>query len=360
MDRDIDYTGRLPAGSMVSIITNFTRLDPILEKLSKETEIRISCEPVPGATHRFRALKTFRKILNKDILILNVEESLLFALCLLKYLFPWNRCLIVSVDLILRAPTNFRQRALCRLKGLILQKADYFLLYHKDVSGYAEYFGIRPRKCVYVPFKVNHLNRIQEILFEQTESADPTDGDYILAAGRSQRDLKTFVDAMAMTGLPGILLRQERSILAQNATLLEYGSLPSNLTEIVDRGTDRSFIHYMTQARVIVIPRYHRDINATGIATYLMAMALKKCVIISHGPGTTDLLLNNEAILVPPEDPVALSVAIKKAWDDPVYRCRIASNGQRYSFLLKDESRLMNDILKMSLHLYKNDRTPIG
>jgi glycosyltransferase involved in cell wall biosynthesis len=337
---------------LIRLLTNFGRLVPIIEKLKKEDALQISIEPVPDAAERLRALKTYYKLFQKDVLLLNVEEKFLFKLCFLKYLFPWNRCLIISVDLILRAPTSFKQRLTCRLKGFLLKKVDHFILYHEDVSGYRKYFGITPAKCVYTPFKVNRFKEIQELLSNQNQPHDPTDGEYVMTAGRSLRDFNTFVDAMAKTNLPGILLRQEKSILAHNATFLEHKSLPPNLEEIVDYGTDDSFIRYMTRAKVVVIPRFRRDINATGIATYLMAMALKKCVIISHGPGTTDLLLNDEAILVPPENADALSAEIERAWNDSHYRQRIAANGHRYALSLKDERRLMRDILKMSLQLF--------
>jgi len=334
----------------IRLLTNFRHLESIIERLESKYGSQTSIELVP-ATGLLRAVRTCYKMIKTHILLLNVEEALLLRLCLFKYIFPFNPCLILSVDLILRAPTNAKQRLACRLKGLLLKKVDLFILYHKDVSGYLKYFGINPTKCFYVPFKINHFREIQEWLSEQNESSDPADGKYVIAAGRSMRDLKTYIDAMAQTKLPGILLRQDKKILAENGTYLENGRLPSNLKEIVDHGGENSFIDYMRKARIIVIPRFKRDINATGIGTYLMAMAMGKCVIISHGPGATELLKNGEAILVPPEDSDYLAEAIQKAWQEADFRRKIASNGQRYALSLKDERRLLEDMMHASLDL---------
>jgi len=346
--------------SVVSLLSNFRNLSSLLEKHALNGQTILTCDPVPDPNEPLRALRTFQKSLRKNILLLNVEEPLLYKLCFLKYLFPWNPCLIISVDLILRAPKNFRQKLLCYIKGILLRKVASFILYHKNVSGYQKYFQISPKKCFYVPFKVNSLKEIQSRLRAQKESTDPTEGDYVLVAGRSMRDLTTFVHAMAANGLPGILLRQGKDILSHHGTFLRYGVLPRNIKEIVDYGSERSFIDYLAEARVVVIPRFRNDINATGIATYLMAMALKKCVIISHGPGTTDLLLSDEAILVPPENADALSAAISRAWNDSRYRQKVAANGYRYAISLKDEGRLMRDILKMSLQLFDRYDEPIN
>lgn len=344
--------------SVVSLLSNFSNPSSLLEKHALNGQTILTCDPVPDPNEPLRALRTFQKSLRKNILLLNVEEPLLYKLCFLKYLFPWNPCLIISVDLILRAPKNFRQRLLCYIKGILLRKIASFILYHKEVSGYQKYFQISPKKCSYVPFKINSLKEIQSRLRAQKESKDPTEGDYVLVAGRSMRDLTTFVHAMAANGLPGILLRQGKDILSHHGTFLRYRVLPLNIKEIVDHGSERSFIDYLAEARVVVIPRFRNDINATGIATYLMAMALKKCVIISHGPGTTDLLLSDEAILVPPEDVESLSKAIAMAWNDANLRHRIAENGHNYALSLKDEGRLITDILKTALNVYNEFYAP--
>lgn len=337
----------------IKILSNFQNFSSVLQQFSDQNGIRISYEAIPSSGQRFRAFRTFLKTFKKDILILNVEERLLYKLCFLKLLVPWGQCIFISVDLIMRAPEAFRKRLICRIKAVLFKKVNYFILYHKNVFGYNKYFNIDRQKCIYVPFKVNQLVKIRNHLFKGASSKDPSNGDYVIAAGRSLRDLNTFIKAMSNLNLPGMILRQDKSILAHHGTFLGYKSLPINIKEIVDYGSYTSFIHYIANAKVVVIPRFSRDINATGIGVYLMAMALKKCVIISHGPGTTELLRHDEAILVPPEDVNALSKAILRAWNQDEYRKRIAENGQKYAFSLKDEKRLHWDIVNVSYNLYR-------
>jgi len=73
-------------------------------------------------------------------------------------------------------------------------------------------------------------------------------------------------------------------------------------------------------------------------------MALRKCVIISEGPQTRGLL-TDEAIFVPPGDPVALANAICRAWEDDDLRERTADAGRRYAEQLRGEPRLLSDIV---------------
>lgn len=336
----------------IRILSDFERLPPVLKRFSNEKDISIFFDPIPPRSNKFRALITFWKALKNDIIILNAEEPLLYRLCLLKQICFWNPFFLISVDLILRAPKSFRKKIICQIKGFLLRKVDRLILYHKDVTGYQKHFGISPGKCSYVPFKINQLDKIQAVIDNESREG-PNEGNFVMTVGRSLRDINTFIKAMSfLNNIPGVILRQEKSIIACHGTVIEYEHLPSNVTEIVDHGSDSSFIQHMSNAKIIVIPRFLWDINATGISVSIQAMALKKCLIISHGPGSTELLQNDEAILVPPEDPEALARAIQKAWDHHSYREQIAGNGQKYALSLGDERRLLYDIVGESLECY--------
>ena len=177
-----------------------------------------------------------------------------------------------------------------------------------------------------------------------------------MSIGRSLRDLNTFIKSMAQVKLPGIILSQSDTLMAFHGTVIGDEQLPPNLKEVAHDGEQHSFIQHIANAKIVVIPRFRWDIKSTGISTYLMAMAMKKCVIISHGPGTTELLQHDEAILVQPEDVNSLSDAISKAWNQTAYRKQIANNGHEYAFSLKDENRLLWDIVNVSYNLYIQKR----
>ena len=93
----------------------------------------------------------------------------------------------------------------------------------------------------------------------------------------------------------------------------------------------------------MVIPAFANSIYAPGLSLYLLAMGLRRCVIISEGPQTRGLL-DKEAIIVPPEDPEALARAIRKVWEDNTLRRKVAEAGRKYAEQCAGEERMLVDI----------------
>jgi hypothetical protein len=84
-------------------------------------------------------------------------------------------------------------------------------------------------------------------------------------------------------------------------------TIPDNVKIVHDDGSLLSWVRHMAESKFVVLPISPDSIAASGISTYLMAMALKKCVIITEGPATKGLLLNHQnSVIVPPRDPDAL------------------------------------------------------
>ncbi len=143
---------------------------------------------------------------------------------------------------------------------------------------------------------------------------------------------------------PGILLHQDKSLMKQHGTDLDLSNLPSNLLAVEHDGHNTSWLDYIRRAKLVVIPTLPGAISPTGISTYLLAMGLRKCVIITEGPATRGLL-TDQAIIVPPGDPLALADAIRKAWEDDDLRERTADAGRRYAERLGSYERLLSDIV---------------
>ena len=199
-----------------------------------------------------------------DLVVIDNEQTSVYLACLMR---PF-RFRLVSVDLILRPPQGFKGRLLCLLKRALLTQVDKFILYFKNTAGYQRYYGISSTKIDYVAFKVNG---VEESFFP---SAHP-EGDYVLCAGRTFRDVKTFVVAMEIAGCPGLLLQQQDEALQAHGPTQFTGNLPSNVRLTVDVGGDvAAFLKFIAGAKLVVIPRFKHDIAATGISTYLMAMDL--------------------------------------------------------------------------------------
>jgi glycosyltransferase involved in cell wall biosynthesis len=129
--------------------------------------------------------------------------------------------------------------------------------------------------------------------------------------------------------MPGAALQQQDEALRAHGTTPFTGNLPSNVRlTVVDGGDVAAFLKFIAGAKLVVIPRFKHDIAATRIGTYLMAMDLGKCVIISRGPGAEDLL-EDEALIVEPENVQALAQAIGETWNDDYRRKQIAAAGKR-------------------------------
>jgi glycosyltransferase involved in cell wall biosynthesis len=275
---------------------------------------------------------------NADLVIIDNDQGKVYLACLMR---PFFRFRLVSVDMILRPPRGFKDRLLSILKRALFTQVDKFILYFKNTAGYERLYGIGSAKIDYVPFKVNGWD---EGCFPPTSP----EGDYVLCAGRTLRDVKTFVAAMEIAGCPGLLLQQQNEELRAHGTTPFTGDLPPNVRLTVDDGDDlATFLQFVAGAKLVVIPRFKHDIAATGISTYLMAMCLGKCVIISRGPGAEDLL-KDEALVVDPEDIAALAEALREMWDDDRRRKQIADAGKRYADQCQGSRRLAQDIWNSS------------
>jgi len=258
-------------------------------------------------------------------------ETLVFGL--LKYVLPFKRCRLVRADLILRVPRTRLQRLAARLKRLALRRVRLFILYHRDCSGYVECYGIKAEKVVYVPFKVNGL----ELVKEQT----PINGQYVFSGGVSLRDWKTLMQAVRELDIEVVIVRPS----AGSATeLCGVEAIPENVRVVHDDGSISSWIRYIAEAKFVVLPIAADSIAASGISTYLLAMALKKCVVITEGPATKGILLNHQnSVIVPASDPDALRGAIQRVDSDLLFRERLAEAGYRYAMSVGDTSRLYRD-----------------
>ncbi len=284
-----------------------------------------------------------RECARADVVILNIDQQKLMLACLLRWLCPFLRFKLISVDLIMRPPKTVAGRLKALFKRLLFSRVNRFILYFKNLEGYERFYGIGPDRAVYVPFKINGWENLA------ARTGDSPGGDYVLCSGRTLRDVETFVEAMRDVDCPGVLLQQKREFLEAHGTAAWSGDLPPNVKLVIDESDNLdTYIDFISGARLMVIPRYRGDIAPTGISTYLVAMALHKCVIISAGPGADDVL-SDQAVIVPPEDAGRLAEQIELMWGDHRLRAEVASRGRKYAHSLKGEDRLFEDILRVSL-----------
>lgn len=330
----------------IRILTNFRRLD---ESFAPHVRLSFGYAGAGQGMTRFAT-----DCLRSDLVILDADVKRLMVACLLKWLLPKGRLKIVSVDLILRVPKSRPDRLKAWFKRLVLKQVDQFMFFFKNLRGYERFYGIGADRSVYVPFKVNEFEKIQ--LRPKTAPG----GDYVMCAGRTMRDVNTFVEAIRLSGCPGLLHQQKAEIMAKHGTPGWNGELPHNLKLVIDDSHKHEvFLDFIAQARVVVIPRFRNDIGPAGIATYLVAMALNKCVIISEGPGAEDVL-TDQAVIVPAENAESLAEQIKRLWNDDELRNDVAARGYNYAMSLGGYDRLISDVLRESMALIEDSDAEAG
>jgi glycosyltransferase involved in cell wall biosynthesis len=277
------------------------------------------------------------------VVLLNANPGRLLLFCIFRYLSPYSRWRLVSLDQNFLAPQSPFERAIARVKRLLLKKVDLFILYIRDITGYERYYGISADRAVYVPFKVN----IWDLVGDPQKLS--SDGEYVLVTGKGMRDLKTFNEAIRLLKYPCVLLHQDWKEMAKHGTNIQLECIPDNVKPIQHDGNRQSWAEFIRKARVVVIPTL-TTIRAAGASVYLDAMALKKCVILSDNPANRGIL-TREAIIVPPQDPARLTDAIREVWENHELRERIASAGREYAQTLEGEKRLLKDIVECCVRL---------
>jgi glycosyltransferase involved in cell wall biosynthesis len=287
-----------------------------------------------------RAWPQFKaELATADVILIECGNDLMYRVAAYYAIRPWLPKFLVVADLVLRKPLSSVARASALAKRGLLSQVDHFIHFFRDVGGYARYFGISAERSSYVPFKVNAWGEVPSSLSLSEE--------YVFAAGVSLRDYQSFVRAIGDLGFPAAMSEYafhnfERP---KGTPALSRESLPPNLTLLPDSGTQSDFLAALARAKLVVVPTLKHSICASGISTYLDAMYLGKTVIVSEGPGASDVL-TDQAILVPSEDYAALRDAIRTAWNNDALRQRVGLAGRAYALALGGKAEMARRLIE--------------
>lgn len=154
------------------------------------------------------------------------------------------------------------------------------------------------------------------------------------------RDYKTFIEAARLTNLPTAFLNPVNSSKVypwalNEKQIIQLGlecprDFPPNLKVIENSTYEDTWLSALAKARIVVVATDSNNICASGISLYLEAMALKKPVILTKGPGADDVL-TDQAIFVPPKKPSILAEAITTLWSDISLQEKLVSRGLVYT-----------------------------
>ncbi len=278
------------------------------------------------------------KLREVDAVVVDCRDTLIYRIAIASLLRPWRqRTPIVAVDLVLRRPATLRARVLARIKRLLFSQVHLFINYFRDVSGYTRYFGIAEARTAFVPFKPNNPG------IEASEG----EGEYVFTMGRSLRDYDTFIRAIQGLPVPAAISQYSfESFEGRDARFRwTLENIPTNLKVLRDGGQRADLLQNLRAAKIVVIPIQGDSLCASGLSTYLDAMNLGKCVVLTEGPGASDVLTEHQALFVPPHDVEALRRAIMLAWNDGELRAEVASAGMRYARSLGGERDLIERVL---------------
>jgi len=292
--------------------------------------------------HNFGELT--RNLRASDLIIVNGLETTL-KVCELFSIAPWLRKPLVAVDVVLRKPETLRNRVSAKITRHLLRNVDYFLHYFCDLEGYEKYFDVTPERSGYVPFKPNLRHRV--------ELQPKADGEYVLCIGHSMRDYDTFFEAVGRLPYPAAIPNPDSRELSNHRSrfTLAISDLPVNVRMLPDDESQESLVRILCGAKMVVLPILKSNICASGVGIYLNSMLLGKCVVISRGPGASDVL-TDQAIFFEPENAEDLATTIRRVWKDDSLRTATAAAGYNYALSLGGEPELCERVLDNTVRWY--------
>jgi glycosyltransferase involved in cell wall biosynthesis len=179
-----------------------------------------------------------------------------------------------------------------RLHTLLLvgtRRADRVVLFTRRGLEVAAELGVARERLAFLPLGVR----------ARVERPDPP-GDYLLAAGREQRDWATLAEAAR--GLD-VEIRVAGPATVE-PPLRALGDLPRE-----------RFLEFLRRSRALVVP-LARDDRTAGQLAVLDAFSVGRAVVATRAQGTEDYVTEGRGLLVPPGDPDALRTAMAEASAD--------------------------------------------
>jgi glycosyltransferase involved in cell wall biosynthesis len=330
-----------PSRRPITVLSNFPRVDRIALP-SFVTHV-----PISSASYSALVRAYLENRREERCFLFNGLSRQVWAIALLKAILPNRRRKLVVVDMILSVPATWKDRLVVFLRSKLFSQVDLFISYARNTRGIEETYGLPASRFMYVPFKVND--------WEMVRSMEPEDRGYILVAGQTRRDFATFKKAIAPLSAPIRIVAPPTGVLSQHGSTLDPADWPEHVTFVRDAVTPETFLPQLAGARLVVLPILEKNITPSGIGVCLVAMALRKCVVVSSGPVSDGMIDDGQAIVVPAGDSVALSDAIARAWSDSSLRASTAERGFAYAMALGDEKRLHGDIFAAIVRLCHGD-----
>jgi glycosyltransferase involved in cell wall biosynthesis len=247
-----------------------------------------------------------------DAVVLGSDiEVLVFALVRAVAFRRRVRIVLASFIFTARADPRLHRLRLAWFRWL-LRRTDLVAVHSRlEVETYRQLFA--GTRFVFVPWGTTIAMR-DEL---RTAPPPPPDTPYIVSAGRSGRDYRTLAEAVRGQGI------ETRIICDYAATVADI--TPSREVKLLTACHGRAYIEQLHGALAVVIPLAIEDISA-GQMVLVQSKGLGKAIIVTDSPTIRDYVTEDDAVLVPRGDAVALRAAIRALVDDPAARVRLGRN----------------------------------
>jgi glycosyltransferase involved in cell wall biosynthesis len=213
----------------------------------------------------------------------------------------------VILQFIMRERTNsLRSRLKYAFMKWCLSSVFLFVCSSRaECDYYIEAFGWPSEKVAYAPFHTDPA------FLREYASGHET---LVVSAGRTFRDYRTLLSAVAGSDIPLTIIASPSSI--------GNTPVPGNVTILYDLPL-MEMLALIARSTIVVLPLEERRISI-GQSVLLQAMAMAKAVVVTGVSGTVDYVEHmRTGILVPPRDAGALREAIVQLVSDTALRRRI-------------------------------------
>lgn len=212
--------------------------------------------------------------------------------------------------------TTPRRRELQRRTGW-LGRLDRLVVLCESQVDYATGEGGVPAERV----RLVHRGIDQRFFAPQGAGAE----GYVVSAGQHRRDYPTLIAAAPDVSAP-VIIAASSPWVSERAEL--EPDVPANVT--IRRGLARPVLRDLyDRASVVVVPLEPGLDIAAGVNAVLEGMSMRKPVVVTATPGIADYVRDGEdALVVPPRDPLALAAAIERILGDQALAERLAGAGR--------------------------------
>lgn len=181
-----------------------------------------------------------------------------------------------------------------------------FVFSEIEVKNYSNIFKRSANKFTYIPLGIDKINNLHPV--KQT--------DFILAAGRSNRDFNFLIESLADTDYKILIL----------SDIVNPDKSTSNIEIRNDIFTPEMF-SYLKACKCVLIPLYDPKISA-GQLFFLQAMQLGKPIIITESDSITTYIKDGHNGLIIKKEKEALLNSLNRLFSDiELYEC-LSTNGK--------------------------------